>query len=532
LSQNAAMRPFLFALLVCAALAAGPAGAKAFRWASQGDFLTADPHAQNEGINNQINQQVYERLTVRDRKLAIVPSLATSWERVGATSWRFHLRKGVRFHDGSPFTADDVVFSFGRAQRPSSNFKTFAAAAGTMRKLDELTVEIATPGPTPILLEYVNTVLIMSRSWALKHGAGTPQDYKNAEETFASRNANGTGPFRLVSWEPEVKVVLRANPDWWGIAAGRFEGNVDEMVYRPIKSDATRMAALVSGEIDFVLDPPLQDIARLKTNPAVRILEGPENRVIFLAMDQQRDELRYSDVKGRNPLKDLRVRQALYQAIDVEAIRAQVMRGMSRPTGAMVPAAAWSFPSLEPRVLPYDPAQARKRLAEAGYPGGLELGLLCPNNRYVNDERICTAIAAMWAKVGVRASLVLQPRAQFFQRVDQFDLSVHLYGWGGAPTDAGLVLNPVLHSFDGKGKGDFNSGRFRDDELDRLIDASAVEMDAGKRSALLEQAMQRVRTNLYTLPLHRQMIPWAVRRGITVFHRPDNYVEITWVKVE
>ncbi len=526
------MRPFLLALAACLALAAGTAAAATFRWSSQGDFLTADPHAQNEGINNNINYMVFERLTARDRKLALVPSLATSWEQLNPTTWRFHLRKGVKFHDGTPFTADDVVFSIERAQLPSSNFKTFAGAIGKARRVDDHTVEIVTPGPSPILLEHVNAIMIASRAWCLKNGAAVPQDFKRAEETFASRNANGTGPFRLVSWEPEVKVVLRRNPDWWGIAAGRFEGNVDEMVYRPIKSDATRMAALVSGEVDFVLDPPLQDLARLKSNPQVRILEGPENRVIFLVMDQDKASLRYSDAKGKNPLKDLRVRQALYQAIDIEAIRAQVMRGYSRPTASMVYAPAVSPASLEPRPYPYDPARARQLLAQAGYPEGFGLQLLCPNNRYVNDERICTAIASMWAKVGVKAALVLQPRAQFFQRVDQLDFSVHLYGWGGAPLDPGLTLTGVLHSYDGKGRGDFNSGRIHDAELDRIIDASAVEMDPARRAALVEQAMQRVRTNLYTLPLHRQMIPWAARKGVTVFHRPDNFVELAWVKVD
>ena len=524
------MRALLLALLLAAA--AFPSPAKTFRWSSQGDFLTADPHAQNEGINNLIAYHVYERLTARDRGLKLVPSLATSWEPVNATTWRFHLRKGVRFHDGTPFTADDVVFSIERAQLPSSNFKTFAARAGKARRIDDHTVDFVTATPTPLLLEYVNTIMIMSRAWAMKNGVPKPQDYKSAEETYASRNANGTGPFRFVSWEPEVKTTLRKNPDWWGIGAGRFEGNVTEVVYRPIKSDATRMAALVSGEIDFVLDPPLQDVARLKSNPAVAILEGLENRVIFLAMDQARDELKYSNVKGKNPLKDARVREALYAAIDVEAIRTQVMRGQSAITGSMVPAKATSPASLEPRLAPFDPARARKLLAEAGYPDGFEIQLLCPNNRYVNDERICTAMAPMWARIGVKASLVLLPRAQFFQKVDQTDFAIHLYGWGGAPTDPGLVLGPVLHSFDGKGWGDFNSSRYQDAELDRLIEASDVELDAAKRASLLEAALQRVRTQVYTIPLHRQVIPWAARKGVTVFHRPDNYVEMTWVKVE
>ena len=526
------MKRAVAALAALLVFAAGGAAAKTFRWSSQGDFLTADPHAQNEGINSLLAYHFYERLTARDRNLKLVPSLATSWEQVNATTWRFHLRKGVRFHDGTPFTADDVVFSIERAKLPSSNFKTFATAIGKPRRVDDHTVEIATPGPAPILLEYVNTIMIMSRAWALKNGAARPQDYKNAEDTFASRNANGTGPFRFVSWEPEVKTTLAKNPDWWGIAAGRFEGNVDEVVYRPIKSDPTRMAALVTGEIDFVLDPPLQDVARLKTNPQVKIIEGPENRVIFLVMEQMRDELRYSNVRGKNPFKDVRVRQALYAAIDVEAIRRQVMRGQSVVTGSMVPARISSPASLEPRLLGYDPGRARKLLAEAGFPNGFETQLMCPNNRYVNDERICTALAAMFAKVGVKVSLVLLPRAQFFPKVDQTDFAIHLYGWGGAPTDPGLVLGPILHSFDGKGKGDFNSGKFRDTQLDAIIDASEVEMDPAKRSALMEQALQRVRTNAYTIPLHRQVIPWAVRKGVTVFHRPDNYVEMTWVKVD
>ncbi len=237
-------------------------------------------------------------------------------------------------------------------------------------------------------------------------------------------------------------------------------------------------------------------------------------------------------MKGKNPLRDVRVRQAIYAAIDVEAIRSQVMRGQSAITGSMVPARSSSPASVEPRLLPHDPARARKLLAEAGYPKGFETQLLCPNNRYVNDERICTALSAMLAKVGIRVSLSLLPRAQFFQKVDLTDFAIHLYGWGGAPTDPGLVLGPVLHSFDGKGKGDFNSGKYRDAELDRLIDASEGEMDPVKRSALMEQALKRIRENVFTIPLHRQVIPWAVRKGVTVFHRPDNFIEMTWVKVK
>ena len=510
------------------------ADAKTLRWSSQGDYLTADPHSQNEGLNNLINDEVFERLTSRDKQLRIIPALATSWEQVSPTTWRFHLRKGVVFHDGAPLTAGDVVFSIERAQLPSSNFKVFATPIGKARRIDDLTVEIdtGTPAPASIFLENVNSVRIMNRAWCEKHGAMKPQDYKTGEETYASRVANGTGPYVLVKREAEVATVLRRFPKWWGLADGRFEGNVDEIVYRPIKSDATRMAALLSGEIDFVLDPPLQDLPRLAANPELRVVEGPENRVIFLVMDQERDELKYSNVKGRNPFKDLRVRQALYMAIDIEGIKRQVMRGKSVPTGSMIPSPVAAFPELEPRLLPFDPQRARKLLAEAGYPNGFEIGMDCPNNRYLNDERICTAIAGMFAKVGVEVRLNAIPRAQFFPKVDNFDVTMHLYGWGGAATDPGFTLTPVIHGRAGGGKGDFNSGRYKDAELDRLIDAVEVELDPAKRRAMMFDAFKRVRDQIYTIPLHRQVIPWAERANVHTVHRPDNVLEALWVRID
>ena len=506
--------------------------AAVFRWSSQGDYLTADPHAQNEGINNNINDFIFERLTHRDRKMELVPGLAESWEAKSPTLWRFHLRRGVVFHDGTPFTADDVVFSLERAQLPSSNFKVYAAPIGRARKVDSHTVEIETPSPSPILLELVNSIRIVSKAWCEKHGATRPQDFKTGEETFASRNANGTGPYILVKREAEIATVVRKNPAWWGLKAGLFEGNVDEVVYRPIKSDATRMAALLTGELDLVIDPPLQDVPRLKRDSKVRVVEGVENRVIFLVLDQASTELRYSNVKGRNPLKDLRVRQALYQAIDVQAIQRQVMRGLALPTGAMVPTASRSFPETEPRLLPFDVAAAKKRLVEAGYPDGFSMELLCPNNRYVNDERICTALAAMFAKIGVKLRVNAMPRAQFFQHVDQFDFSMHLYGWGGAATDPLFTLTPVIHSRGKGGRGDFNSGRYADPALDRLIESAESEMDAAKRSTLMRDAFRIVRDQVYLIPLHRQIIPWATRGNVKVVHRPDNTVQPLWVRLD
>ena len=510
------------------------AQAAVFRWSSQGDYLSADPHAQNEGINNLINDEIFERLTSRDKHLAIIPGLATSWEMVNPRLWRFHLRRGVAFHDGTPFTADDVVFSIRRAQGEGSNFKVFARPLGTPRKVDEYTVELATdrPAPPAVLLENVNAIFIVSRAWCEKHGAVAPQDLRSAEETYASRNANGTGPYVLVKREAEVATVLERNPRWWGIAEHRYEGNVDRIVYRPVKSDATRLAALVAGDIDLMLDPPPQDIARLAADPRLKIVEGPENRVIYLAMDEASAEPRYSSVKGRNPFKDLRVRKALYMAIDTDALRRTVMRGEARPTGSMIPAPEASFPDLEPRLLPYDPERARQLLAESGYARGFEVGLDCPNNRYVNDERICVAITGMLARIGITVQLDAMPRAKFFRKVDLFDSSFHLLGWGGAAVDPGGTLTALMHGRDGLGRGDFNTGRYDDPEVNRLTEAVEVETDPAQRRAMIHQAFRRVRDQVLVIPLHRQVIAWAVRANVHVVHRPDNVVEAIWVRID
>ncbi len=430
---------FTFAL----AVAAPGTGAATLRWAGRGDMQTTDPHSQNEGLTNNLNVLVYETLVTRDKKLGLVPALAVSWSQQDPTTWRFKLRPGVRFHDGTPFTADDVVFSFERARADTSQLRVYANAAGIPRKIDALTVEFSTPGPNPIELEHVVNINVMSRAWCEKNNALKPQNYTQKEDMITARAANGTGPYVLKSREPDVRTVLVRNPEWWGIRDGRAEGNVDQVIYLPIVSDATRVAALVSGEVDIVNDPPPQDVPRLKRSPGISVLEGAENRIVFIGMDQQRDELLYSSVKGKNPFKDRRVRQALYQAIDIEAIRSTIMRGLAQPSGAMLPSPVQSTPELE-RRLPYDKAKARQLLAEAGYPNGFDVTLDCPNNRYVNDEKICQALAAMWAQVGVKVAVNAMPRANYFPKLEKLDTSLYMLGWGGGATDAIFTLQPVL----------------------------------------------------------------------------------------
>jgi peptide/nickel transport system substrate-binding protein len=519
----------LFAVIVALVLFASTgAGAKPLRWASAGDPQTADPHSQNEGLTNLFSQQVHDTLVMRDRQLNIVPGLASAWTQVNDTTWRFTLRAGVKFHDGSPFTAEDVVFSIERAQHGNSQIRQYANLLGKPRRADDLTVELVQQAPNPVLLQHLGTVFIMSKTWAVKHRVEQPLDYKAKQDSHAARHANGTGPWILVSREPDVKTVLRRNTGWWG----KHEGNVTEITYLPIRSDATRTAALISGQVDFVLDPPPQDLARLRTNPAFKIVEGTENRVVFFGFDQQRDELLYSNIKGKNPFKDKRVRQAVYHAIDIEAIRAKTMRGSALPTGGITPAISASNPEAE-RRLPYDPARARQLLAEAGYPAGFEVGLDCPNNRYINDEEICVAMVAMLARIGIQVKLNTLPRATYFPKLEKLETSFFMLGWGGAITDAQTTLSPVLRSFDkASGQGNFNYGRYSNAKLDALIDAAAVQMNPDKRRELIRQALAEHNDSVHHVPLHRQMIPWAMRANVQVVHRADNWLMGEWVRID
>jgi peptide/nickel transport system substrate-binding protein len=517
--------------LIVATLAAGAADAATLRWANRGDPQTTDPHSQNEGLTNNVNQLVYEFLVGRDKKLQLVPELAVSWEQVSPTVWRFKLRPGVKFHDGTPFTADDVVFTFERARAETSQLRVYANAAGLPKKIDDLTVEFTTNGPNPVELEHMNTINIMSKAWCEKNRATKPQNFTQKEDMVTAHQANGTGAYMLKSREPDVKTVLVKNPNWWGIKEGRFEGNVDEVIFTPIGSDATRLAALMSGEVDLINDPPVQDVPRLKQNADVKVLEGVENRVVFIGMDQQRDELLYSNVKGKNPFKDKRVRQALYQAIDIDTIRSTTMRGLAKPTGAMLPAPLPWIVEPEKRF-PFDRAKAKQLLAEAGYANGFEVTLDCPNNRYVNDEKICQALAAMWSQIGVTTSVTAMPRANYFPKLEKLDTSLYMLGWGGAATDPIFILQPVLHGANGKGDGDYNYGRYSNARLDTLVDQVKTEIDVEKRRRMINDALMIQHDELLTLPLHRQVIPWATRSNVAAVHLANNNVIPNWVTVK
>jgi peptide/nickel transport system substrate-binding protein len=504
-----------------------PAQAQTLRWAAQNDILTMDPYSQNHSTTLAILMHAYEGLTRYDGKYQIEPALATKWTYVSPTLVRFELRKGVKFQDGTPFTADDVVFSFGRIKQPTSTTAIYVAGVNEVKKIDDHTVEFVLAGPNPVLLRQLVDFRIMSKAWAEKHNTTKTQDYRAKEENYASRNAMGTGPYKITAWVPDQRITMTRNDDWWD----KHTGNVKDVVYTPIKSDPTRVAALLSGDVDLLSDLPTQDVARLRGDSKLKILDGPEVRTIFFAPDVGSPELKYSNVKGKNPFADKRVRQAMSMALDRATIQRNIMRGLSIPAGIMVAPGVNGHDNALDTPVKYDPEAAKKLLAEAGYPDGFEVRLNCPNNRYVNDEEICQAAVAMWARIGIKASLVAENMATFSQKFQNFDSSLYMLGWGVATYDAQYTIQSLARTRTSGADGNFNFSKVSDPTVDRLTDAMKTETDVAKRDAMIREALLRIKDEALLIPIHHQMRPWAMKQGVTTIHRSDDRPEARFTSI-
>ena len=503
--------------MVAAAMlaAASMADAKSLRWASQGDALTLDPHAQNEGPTSAMNAHVYEPLISRDPSLAKVPALALSWQTIASDAWEFKLRPGVKFSDGTPFTADDVVFSYQRALAPTSDFRAYISSIKEVKAIDPLTVHIVTDGPNPILPDYTTSILIMSKAWAEKHNVTKPQSFKDKEETYAVRNAMGTGAYTVKQRDPDVKTVMEKNPGYWG--AKDFPNYPDELVYTPIKEPATRVAALISGQVDFVLDAPLQDIARIKQTAGLKTEETAQVRTIFLGLDMGSAELKYSDVKGKNPFADQRVRQAMYEAIDIDAIKAKVMRNFAAPAGLVTAPGVHGYTKAIDKRLPHDVAAAKKLMADAGYPNGFAVTLDCPNDRYNNDEQICQAVTAMLAQIGIKVDLQARSKTLHFPKLQKKDSSLYLLGWGVPTLDSHYVFTFLYQTNDAAKKvGGWNYTGYSNPKMDQLADGMLKEVDQAKRDKMIADAWQLAIADMPYLPLHHQLIVWSMSDKVTI----------------
>src|SRR5881394_1917873 len=478
------------ATLTIAAIAISPASAQTLRYANQGDLKSLDPYTLNETTTHAHLGHVYEGLTARDKDLKIIPALAESWEIPEPTRWRFHLRKGVKFQNGDPFTADDVVFSADRVRAKGSNLQAYIAADTKVVKVDDHTVDFVLSSPNPILNALWGTWYIMDKKRAEANNAVEPTPVAATTPSYASLHTNGTGAFMVESHQPGVKTVFKANPNWWR----KPEHNLKEIIFTPIGSDATRVAALLSGEVDVIEPVPIQDISRIDSSPNAQVLKGPELRTIFLGMDQVRDELLYSNIKGKNPFKDIKVREAFFKAIDIELIKTRVMRGLSTPSALMIAPQLFKLSGDFTRPK-FDPDGAKKLLTEAGYPDGFEVTMDCPNDRYVNDAAICQAVVGMLARIGVKVTLLAQPKAQYFAKVLKpggFKTSFYLLGWTPASSDSHNVLHDILGCRDDPkiNRGEANLGGYCNKKIDELAAKVLQESDATKRDLLIKEAFE------------------------------------------
>ncbi|GAB1576729.1 ABC transporter substrate-binding protein [Bordetella petrii] len=519
------------ALAICATALAGTVHAKTLRWAYQGDATSMDPMALNETFTLGFQGNIYETLAGYDGDMKLTPLLAESWENTEPTKWVFKLRKGVKFHDGSPFTADDVIFSWKRSLTPGSDMKGYGAKASDVKKIDDHTIEVTTPTPNPILPREWTFLYIMSKSWSEKNKTTEATNVKGDNQgNYANLHANGTGPFMLVERQPDVKTVLKRFDGYWD---KNIKTNVTEVIFQPITQEATRVAALISGEMDIVQPVPVQDWQRLEDAPGVKPLTEPEARAIFIGMDQHRDELLFSNVKGKNPFKDVRVRQAVVLAVDIEAINKKIMRGAAKPLGSLVATSVNGYDDSFGTPYKPDPEKSKKLLAEAGYPDGFTVTLDCPNDRYVNDEKVCQAVAGMLARVGIKINLLAQTKSKYFGKIllqAGNQTSMYMLGWTPSSTDAHNVLLNLAACRDSKtAAGQFNLGGYCNPKVDELTAKIGVETDQAKRNAMIKEAFDIVRNDYGYLPLHQQPMSWGIKDGLQVIQRADDVLDLRHV---
>ena len=525
-------RKLLIAGASILALAATPATAKTFRFAFQGDAQALDPHGLNETFTLGMLGNVYEGLVAYDSNLKKVPALATSWKTTSPTTWVFNLRKGVKFHNGNDFNADDVIFTWKRMLSEGSDQKARASLISGIKKIDDYTIEVTTPVPTPTLTNEMVFMYIMDKEWSVAHNATNAASPKDAgrDNAYATTHENGTGPFIIKSRQPDVKTVMVRYDGYWN---KNLKTNVTQVEFTPIKEAATRVAALLSGQIDLAYPVPVQDWNRLNNAKGVKALTGPEARTIFLGMDQGRDELLHSSVKGKNPFKDQRVRAAFAHAINLEAIKKTIMRGAATPSGLMWAPQINGYKASDNIPYKYDPALSKKLLAEAGYGDGFNVTMDCPNNRYVNDEKICQAVAGMLARVGIKIDLLAQPKSKYFAKVlaqGGYDTSFYLLGWTPGSMDVHNVFqNLIICQNKEKKRGAFNLGNYCNPKVDELADKIGGETDVEKRGAMISQAAKIIRDDVGYLPIHQQPLSWGVREGVSVSQRADNVLDYRYV---
>ncbi len=516
-------------LLIGVALAmslvfAGGVNAETLKIGLKSEPSSMDPHYHNLTPNNMMALYVFDRLILQDEKQNLKPGLAVSWNNIDDLTWEFKLRKGVKWHDGSDFSADDIAFTIERAPNvpnSPSSVARYIKQIKSVEIIDPLTIRFKTAKPFPLMPTYMSTFGIVSK----KSGTGaSTADYNSGKAM------NGTGPFKFVEFVPGDRIIYKRNDNYWG-----DKPEWTDVIVKPLSNNSARVAALLAGDVDMIDFVPTADIETLKKNGKVSVSQTVSNRVIYMHIDTARDKSPFvTDANGKpmdkNPLRDLRVRKAMSMAINRKGIVEKVMEGVAIPAGQLLPDGFFAIsPNL--KVEKYDPKGAKALLKEAGWGDGFGLTIHGPNNRYVNDAKIVQAIAQMLTRVGIKAKVDTMPKNVFFPRGSKLEFSFMLVGWGAGSGEPSSPLGALLHTYDkSKGYGSSNRGRFSNAELDATLEEALATVDRKKHGELLIKATEIGINNLGIIPLHFQVNTWAVRKGLVYNARTDEQTLAVGVK--
>ena len=478
------------------------------------EVTTLDPHVLNAAPNNNIAEQVFGTLVERDARQRFRPGLAESWRLINDTTWEFKLRRGVKFHDGTEFTAADVAYTLDRPATLGGmgGFTIFTQPVVAKHAPDPHTIQLRTATPYPNLPSDMASIAMLQKRAAQN---------ANSADFDSGKAVVGAGPYKLARFLKGDRIELVRHDGYWGA-----KPHWDRVTLRFLTNDAARVAALLAGDVHIIEAVPPADFEKLKKNQALTVFSGPSNRMIFFHLDSARDKSPFVTAKDgkpldKNPLQDARVRRALSKAINRPLLAERVMDGLAVPAGQLLPAGFFSFvPELKPE--PYDPDGAKKLLAEAGYPDGFGLTLHGPNNRYVNDEQVVQAVAQMLARVGIAAKVEVMPFSVYMARARKFEFSAPLLGWGMSTGEAGYPLRALVAAINAdKGTGTFNWSRYANAKLDQLTEQALATMDNAKREAMLREATAMVFRDQAIIPLHFQVNSWAARKGYAYTPRTD-----------
>lgn len=497
-----------------------------FSWSSKDDILTLDPHAQNHQTTLALLTEVYEGLVKWNKEFGLEPALALSWERLSPLRWRFHLREGVRFHEGQPFTADDVVFSMQRLAGPTSDLRSYVRGIVAVERVHDHAVDLVTAQPNPVLLRQLVDARIMSRAWAREAGCEQAQDFASGATTAASTRANGSGALRVAQWQPGHTLELKANEHWWG---QRRTGAPRRVTYLPIADAQARAGAALRGEIDLAMDLTHCEAGKCVAAGELEVIGGAENRTVFIGFNLRQQRL---DGGSANPLADVRVRRALRMAIDVDDLCRTVMEGAVQPAGALVPPLVHGWSDALDSREPCDLDGARRLLREAGYAQGFPLLLDCPENRYAYDVVLARALAVQWSQLGIDVQVAAMPFEAFIRKLLSRQSEAHLFGWGTTTFDAFYTLSELFRSDGDQGEAtgaSYNVSGYADETLDALLAEAGVEFDEARRLELLQAALQRIKDQCVVLPIYHQMRPWLVSKKWDFLFRPNGRPISAWM---